>query len=755
MIPEMYKHQKEVVERVQKSKEIALFHGLGSGKTRSVIECLREIFNSKKVLKRTLILGPTSVVFNWKNQFGIYSKIPEERIYPCVSASNRDVKLKRAIENGATIITLNYEALVSKNILKILLDWKPEILVADECLQEGSLVDMADGSVKKIEDIIEGDRIKNILGEDEVIKTHKVTKDKLIVIHFEGKELRVSLNHPILTLRGWQKAEDIKKGDYLVRSNKTMLTLWEDIHTNGLQKHRNSLSILLKRVWMESACELSKDARLLIEQELHEKTRNSCESKRNVSKGWCKTISKAWEWVWSNRPRKNDNACHSYNSMECSCSNKTKSWIGIPNSLQDRPWFQRVEDWYRSRWALSQPSTETGTGFEERFFSYFARVDNTSLQEQGSNKEFGPSSFYDLTIKNHPSFSSNGVIVHNCHMLKSPTSIRSKAAFEIAKLTEYRFILTGTPILQNAMDLFQEFKILDLGKTFGKNFFTFRAEFFMDKNAAWASSPNHFPLWVPRPDKEKELLDRVSRKAHVVYTKDCIDLPPYIEKTEYVEMTADQRKAYEQMKDFFMTFIQENSSNPAVASIAPVKALRMLQIVSGHLTLEDKTNYVFQGTPKLKRLEELLEEIVGHSKVVIWTTFKEDIRLIGKMLQENKWRFVVLSGDQDTQEKQQALDSFKIDQEISVMLANRKAGGTGCEMTAASYSISFSRGFSLGEELQSRARTYRGGSQIHEKIYHIDLCVKDSIDELVVQAIANKEDIGKKVLEAAKNKNLK
>lgn len=474
MIPEMYKHQREVVERVQKSKEIALFHGLGSGKTRSVIECLRWIFNEKKEFKRTLIVGPTSVIYNWKNEIIKYSKIPEERIYVCTSGALRDSKLQRAIDGGAMVITINYEALVSAKIKGVLLSWVPQILVGDEI-----------------------------------------------------------------------------------------------------------------------------------------------------------------------------------------------------------------------------------------------------------------------------------------HLCKGFKSIRSKVMFELAQKSEYRFILTGTPILQNTMDLFQEFKILDLGKTFGKNFFTFRAEFFMDKNAAWASSPNHFPLWVPRPDKEKELLDRVSRKAHVVYTKDCIDLPPYIEKTEYVEMTADQRKAYEQMKDFFMTFIQENSSNPAVASIAPVKALRMLQIVSGHLTLEDKTNYVFQGTPKLKRLEELLEEIVGHSKVVIWTTFKEDIRLIGKMLQENKWRFVVLSGDQDTQEKQQALDSFKIDPEISVMLANRKAGGTGCEMTAASYSISFSRGFSLGEELQSRARTYRGGSQIHEKIYHIDLCVKDSIDELVVQAIANKEDIGKKVLEAAKNKNLK
>jgi hypothetical protein len=63
--------------------------------------------------------------------------------------------------------------------------------------------------------------------------------------------------------------------------------------------------------------------------------------------------------------------------------------------------------------------------------------------------------------------------------------------------------------------------------------------------------------------------------------------------------------------------------------------------------------------------------------------------------------------------------------------------------------------FSLGDNLQARARNYRSGSQIHEKIINYDLVVEDSIEEKVAQAINNKEEIGKMVLEWAKITNCK
>lgn len=472
-IPELYKHQKEVVELAKNTNELALFHEMGAGKTRSVIEIIRQIFNTNRGFKRTLILGPTAVIFNWKNEIQKFSNIPGERVYVCASGSGRDTKLQKAIDSGATIITINYEALVSKKVKDILKKWSPQILVCDES-----------------------------------------------------------------------------------------------------------------------------------------------------------------------------------------------------------------------------------------------------------------------------------------HKTKSPTAQRSKAVFELAEKTEYRFILTGTPILKNTMDAFMQFKILDLGKTFGKNFFVFRAEYFIDKNAAWAGKQNHFPLWIPRPDKEKILLDKIAKKSHVVYMKDCIDLPPYTNIVEKVSMSDEQKKAYESMRDFFVAFVKENEKNPAVATIAPVKALRMMQICAGHVTLDNEQTVTFSGTPKLERLEELLEEIKDNHKFIIWTAFRFDNTEACRLLSKMGVKFVTITGSQSTQEKQQAVDEFQNDDSVRGVVATLAAGGTGITLTKASYSFVLSRNFSLGDNLQARARNYRSGSQIHEKIINYDLVVEDSIEEKVAQAINNKEEIGKMVLEWAKNNKL-
>ena len=162
----------------------------------------------------------------------------------------------------------------------------------------------------------------------------------------------------------------------------------------------------------------------------------------------------------------------------------------------------------------------------------------------------------------------------------------------------------------------------------------------------------------------------------------------------------------------------------------------------------------FEKTPKLARLEELIEEIRDGHKFIIWTAFKHDNKEACKLLDEMKIKYVKITGDQDTKEKQRAVDDFQNDTNVSGVVATLSAGGTGITLTKASYSFVLSRNFSLGDNLQARARNYRAGSQQHEKITNYDLVVEDSIEEKVAQAINNKEEVGKLVLEWARNNKL-
>ncbi len=94
------------------------------------------------------------------------------------------------------------------------------------------------------------------------------------------------------------------------------------------------------------------------------------------------------------------------------------------------------------------------------------------------------------------------LVCDESHALKNYKSKRAKQVARIADVCMHRYLLTGAPILNNAMDLFMQYRILDgyLGKdsTFGSNFFAFRGQYFRDENASWAGKAAHFPKWVPR-----------------------------------------------------------------------------------------------------------------------------------------------------------------------------------------------------------------------------------------------------------------
>jgi non-specific serine/threonine protein kinase len=80
-------------------------------------------------------------------------------------------------------------------------------------------------------------------------------------------------------------------------------------------------------------------------------------------------------------------------------------------------------------------------------------------------------------------------------------------------------------------------------------------------------------------------------------------------------------------------------------------------------------------------------------------------------------------------------------------VCNRKTGGTGVNLTSASYSIVYGRDFNLANELQSEARNHRAGSEIHSSITKINLVMEGTIDESIMQALENKQSISDVILD--------
>lgn len=343
------------------------------------------------------------------------------------------------------------------------------------------------------------------------------------------------------------------------------------------------------------------------------------------------------------------------------------------------------------------------------------------------------------------------LICDESHRLKNHESKRAKAVVGLSAKIKYKYILSGTPILNTPMDIFNQFLVLDGGETFGKNFWAFRNQWFEDENAAWATRPQHFPKYVPRPSTFKSFNTLIYKKAMRVIKSECLDLPPLVREIATVELSPEQKKLYNQMKEDFIAFIdselESGKSRAVVANLAVTKALRLQQIVSGFAKTEEGHIHEIKENPRLALLSEYLDEITVNHKVIIWATFHENYRSIAALCQKAQIDFSEYHGLIKNKDREENLSRFRNDPSCRVMIANPASGGVGINMTEASYSIFYSRSFSLEHDLQAEARNYRGGSEIHQKVTRIDLVAKDTIDELISQALANKQNMAEQILD--------
>ncbi len=357
------------------------------------------------------------------------------------------------------------------------------------------------------------------------------------------------------------------------------------------------------------------------------------------------------------------------------------------------------------------------------------------------------------------------VVFDESQKIKSPTAQRSKLAdklanpYDLAKkrpqAKPYTYLLSGTPVLNSPMDLFQQYKVLDGGASFGNNFFAFRAKYFRDRNAAMPAH-KHFPDWRPMTlardgvDAISEINKRLSETSMRVEKKDCMDLPPEITIPIKVGMSPEQTRLYAQMKADLITYM---GSKACVATMALTKALRLMQIASGFVSVlgdDGQIEISLENTPKIDALKELLEEICADpkNKVIVWSCWRKTYDDIGKACAALGLEFVEIHGAVSEPKKRDSIDAFRNNPNIRVLVGHPQSGGVGLNLVEAGYSIRYSRNFSLEQWLQSRARNHRGGSLEygHEKITHYELLTEGTIEELAHIKLANKIDMSATLL---------
>jgi SNF2 family DNA or RNA helicase len=338
------------------------------------------------------------------------------------------------------------------------------------------------------------------------------------------------------------------------------------------------------------------------------------------------------------------------------------------------------------------------------------------------------------------------LICDEAHRLKNHQALRTKKMMLLADMAKFKYLLTGTPVLNNPMDLWAPFRIMDGGRTFGKNFFAFRNTYFYDKNAGMPKQ-SYFPKWTAKKATQERLGKMIDAVSFQARKSECLTLPPLIRERIEVALSKDQQKAYDEMLKEFITFVNDEA---CVAELAITKSLRLQQMISGFVRTEGGTDIPFKENPRLDALSDLLEDITESSKVIVWCNFKHNYKDIADLCDRLKLPYVRITGDETALQKDESAQAFEKDPLIKVCIANPQAGGEGINLVAADQMIYYTRDYSLGKDIQSEARNYRGGSERHFKVTRWDLVAPGTIDETVLKALENKQNVAQAILDFAR-----
>lgn len=315
--------------------------------------------------------------------------------------------------------------------------------------------------------------------------------------------------------------------------------------------------------------------------------------------------------------------------------------------------------------------------------------------------------------------------------IKNKKSKRAKAALALAPKANYRRIMSGLPNPQSPIDLFSQCEFLKRGILGHSSLSSFKSRYTILKRVHFGSR-SFFTVNGYR-DLD-ELSSRIKRFAAIVKKEDCLDLPPKMYKTMSIELTDEQRHAYDELRTKAVTYIQDHEIT-AINALSLIT--RLLQISCGQIKLGEGS-YASIPNNRVSALEDLVDEAPG--KVVVWTHF---VRTAQDIMGTLKDRAVLLPGGLAPEKRQERLNLFKSGGP-QVLVANPASSGHGITLVEASTVIYYSNSYNLEHRMQSEDRTHRIGQT--KSCLYIDLIAPETIEPLVVQALKDKKNLSEKVI---------
>lgn len=330
-------------------------------------------------------------------------------------------------------------------------------------------------------------------------------------------------------------------------------------------------------------------------------------------------------------------------------------------------------------------------------------------------------------------FDYDMVVVDELSSFKSYQAKRFRSLLKVRPRVKRMVGLTGTPSSNGLMDLWAEFRLLDLGKRLGRFITHYRNTYFQPDKRNGQVVFSYKPL----PGAEERIYEAISDITISMKAVDHLDMPECVMNKVKVALSEKESKTYETMKCDLVVSLQGEEID---AGNAAALANKLSQMANGAIYSEDK-RYLELHNRKLDALEDLIEAANGKPVLVAYW-FKHDLERIQNRLHKLHIPFALLDDPKSIERWNRG--------ELPVALIHPASAGHGLNLQAGgSTMIWFGLTWSLELYQQANARLWRQGQKAETVVIH-HIIAANTIDERIMSALRKKDKSQSALIDAVK-----
>ena len=330
-------------------------------------------------------------------------------------------------------------------------------------------------------------------------------------------------------------------------------------------------------------------------------------------------------------------------------------------------------------------------------------------------------------------FDFDMVVIDELSSFKNHQTKRFKALMKVRPKVKRIVGLTGTPSSNELMDLWAEFRLLDMGERLGRFIGQYRTSYFRPDKQNGQVVFSYKPL----PGAEKQIYGRISDITISMKSTDHLRMPELVNSRYTVYLSEKEQERYEELKKDLVLQLPDGDITAANAASLSGK---LSQMANGAI-YTDAGETVAVHERKLDALEDIIEAANGKPVLVAYW-FRHDLERIMGRLQKLKIPYARLDTDASIQRWNAG--------EIPVALIHPASAGHGLNLQGGGNTLVwFGLTWSLELYQQTVARLWRQG-QSSETVVVQHIITDGTIDGRIMKALSEKDNMQSALIDAVK-----